>query len=59
MNKNKTSEIHDKLTASIIEQLEKGTAPWIRPWSVLGTPDRPMNYATRAACGARTSSRSG
>lgn len=35
------------LTERIIEQMDGGTAPWVRPWSVLGTSDRPTNYATR------------
>lgn len=42
-------ESYEQLTEKIVEQLDAGTAPWVRPWSVLGTSDMPANYATRKA----------
>lgn len=38
---------YEELTAKIIEQLESGVAPWVRPWSTLGQSDRPVNYSTK------------
>jgi antirestriction protein ArdC len=38
-------DIYADVTLGILEQLEKGVAPWIRPWDVLG--GIPMNWATR------------
>jgi len=39
----------EQLVADIITQLEGGTAPWVRPWSVSGTSDMPHNLATHRA----------
>ena len=36
----------EKLVADVIAQLERGTAPWVRPWSVSGGSDMPHNLAT-------------
>ena len=33
----------EKVTQRIIECLQKGTAPWIRPWEAGSVPDRPYN----------------
>ena len=33
----------EKVTQRIIECLQKGTAPWIRPWEAGCVPDRPYN----------------
>ena len=33
----------EKVTQRIIECLQKGTAPWIRPWEAGSIPDRPYN----------------
>lgn len=38
------SDVYDKITASIIEALEKGVAPWVKPWKG-GTP-YPVNAMT-------------
>ncbi len=32
--------IYDQITASIIAELEKGAAPWVKPWKADGTADR-------------------
>ncbi|HHD75604.1 MAG TPA: DUF1738 domain-containing protein, partial [Campylobacterales bacterium] len=32
MKKDKTLSYVDKVATEIIEALEKGTAPWIKPW---------------------------
>jgi antirestriction protein ArdC len=39
----------EQLVADVIAQLECGTAPWVRPWSVSGTSDMPHNLATNRA----------
>lgn len=40
---------YEALTATIVQQLESGVAPWVRPWSTLGQSDRPTNYSTQKA----------
>jgi antirestriction protein ArdC len=39
----------EQLVADVIAQLERGTAPWVRPWSVSGTSDMPHNLSTHRA----------
>ena len=34
------------VTARIIEQLDAGVAPWLRPWTTSGISDLPTNFAT-------------
>jgi antirestriction protein ArdC len=34
------SKLHDDITARIISELEKGSAPWIKPWKTDTTADR-------------------
>jgi antirestriction protein ArdC len=29
-----TQTVYDRITANIIEALERGVAPWVRPWAV-------------------------
>src|SRR6185312_9991524 len=38
------TDIYQRVTDSIIEQLEKGTRPWMRPWSVGGTGGMPLRH---------------
>lgn len=46
----KTDEHYTALTERIVADLEKGVAPWVRPWRVLGSAsDRPANFATKKA----------
>ena len=35
------------VTAQIIEQLDAGVAPWVRPWTTTGVSDMPTNFATQ------------
>jgi antirestriction protein ArdC len=35
------------VTAQIIELLDAGVAPWVRPWSTTGQSDMPTNFATQ------------
>jgi antirestriction protein ArdC len=35
------------VTAQIIDQLDAGIAPWVRPWTTTGISDMPTNFATR------------
>lgn len=42
--------IYDKVTNSIIAQLEQGCAPWARPWGkVAGSPSLPVNAKSKRA----------
>lgn len=44
----KSDDTYSELTERVISALESGTAPWVRPWRVLGsTSDRPANFATK------------
>jgi antirestriction protein ArdC len=45
----KGNDVYENLTKSIIEQLEKGVAPWVKPWSTLGVSDSPFNLSTKNA----------
>ena len=38
--------IYEKVTQSIVDALEKGVAPWVRPWAVVGD-GVPTNLTTR------------
>jgi antirestriction protein ArdC len=38
----------EKVTQRIIECLQAGTAPWIRPWEAGNIPDRPYNPVSQA-----------
>jgi antirestriction protein ArdC len=44
---NSTADKCAAVTARIIEQLEAGTAPWVRPWSTSGASDMPTNFETK------------
>lgn len=37
---------HTAVTARLVAELESGVAPWVRPWSTVGTSDLPHNAAT-------------
>lgn len=39
--------VYEIVTQRIIEQLEKGTAPWQKPWNVRGDAGMPHNFVTR------------
>lgn len=38
--------VYEIVTARIIEQLEQGTAPWVKPWKGNGIADLPHNALT-------------
>jgi antirestriction protein ArdC len=43
----KAREAYDRLVASFVAQLERGTAPWVRPWQSSGMdPSLPYNAAS-------------
>ena len=46
MASHKPRDIYREVTDRIIQALEQGTAPWVRPWSVESDPF-PINAATR------------
>ena len=35
------------VTAQIIEHLDAGVPPWVRPWTTTGVSDLPTNFATQ------------
>lgn len=37
---------YELVTAQIVAELEKGTAPWVKPWKGSGVADLPYNAAT-------------
>ena len=39
-------QIREEITAKIIEALEKGVRPWVRPWSISPNSGRPMNFVS-------------
>ena len=39
------NDLYLQVTSRIVEALERGTAPWVRPWSVVDA--QPMNAASR------------
>ncbi|SDN74069.1 ArdC family protein [Ensifer sp. YR511] len=48
------SDIYERITARIVEQLEAGTRPWMQPWGAGGTPVRPMRHNGVAYRGINT-----
>lgn len=34
----------ERITARIIQELEQGTPPWVKPWTTLGKSEMPTNY---------------
>jgi antirestriction protein ArdC len=44
---NTTADNAASVTANIIEKLEQGIVPWVRPWKVTGISDMPTNFATK------------
>ena len=42
----KPAEYHQQFADRVIEQMEKGTAPWMKPWKPGESPDSPMNFST-------------
>ena len=38
--------VYETVTAKIVAELEKGTAPWVKPWKGTGVADLPFNAAT-------------
>lgn len=48
------SDIYERITARIVEQLEAGTRPWMQPWGVGGTPVRPLRHNGIAYRGINT-----
>lgn len=48
-NSKKTStapraDVYERITASIVAQLDQGTRPWMQPWSAGGSPVRPLRH---------------
>jgi antirestriction protein ArdC len=41
--------LYESVTQTIIEELEHGVAPWVKPWSTTGSPDLPHNAVSRKA----------
>jgi antirestriction protein ArdC len=37
----------EQLVADVVATLERGTAPWVRPWSTSGISDMPHNFSTQ------------
>lgn len=38
--------LHERITQKIVDQLKKGTPPWIKPWSCKGFIGMPRNYVS-------------
>lgn len=38
------ADVYVRITKKIIEELEKGTRPWMQPWGACGTPVRPLRH---------------
>lgn len=45
----KTADLYQSVTDTIIKQLEAGTCPWTRPWTIKGGGIMPRNYASKRA----------
>ncbi len=43
----RTAEKHAALTAAIVADLERGVAPWVRPWATTGISDLPSNIVSK------------
>jgi antirestriction protein ArdC len=48
------SDVYERITIRIVEQLEAGTRPWIQPWGGGGTPVRPLRHNGVAYRGINT-----
>ncbi|KSV84370.1 ArdC family protein [Sinorhizobium sp. GL28] len=48
------SDIYERITQRIVEQLEAGTRPWMQPWGAGGTPVRPLRHNGIAYRGINT-----
>lgn len=48
------SDIYDRITKRIVEQLEAGTRPWMQPWGACGTRVRPLRHNGIAYRGINT-----
>lgn len=44
-----TRDIYAEITDRIIAELEKGAAPWVKPWKSLGGSNQPHNAASKRA----------
>jgi len=43
---------YQRVAETVIEALEKGTAPWVKPWSPGRLPEKPINAVSgKAYCG--------
>ncbi|NVD42908.1 DUF1738 domain-containing protein [Ensifer sp. HO-A22] len=49
-----TSDVYERITNRIVEQLEAGTRPWMQPWGGGGTPVRPLRHNGVAYRGINT-----
>ena len=46
-NTTERKDVYSRITAQIVEQLEKGVRPWIRPWNAehaAGRITRPLRF---------------
>ncbi|WP_312367049.1 ArdC family protein [Ensifer sp.] len=48
------SDVYERITNRIVEQLEAGTRPWMQPWGAGGTPVRPLRHNGIAYRGINT-----
>ncbi|WP_337723300.1 ArdC family protein [Sinorhizobium meliloti] len=48
------SDIYERITQRIVEQLEAGTRPWMQPWGTGRTPVRPLRHNSIAYRGINT-----
>lgn len=38
------ADVYERITASIVAQLDQGTRPWMQPWGAGGSPVRPLRH---------------
>jgi antirestriction protein ArdC len=53
-NTSERKDVYSRITAQIVEYLEKGVRPWIRPWNAehaAGRITRPLRYNGQAYSG--------
>lgn len=48
------SDIYDRITKRIVEQLQASTRPWMQPWGACGTRVRPLRHNGIAYRGTNT-----
>ncbi|KSV64872.1 hypothetical protein N185_34360 [Sinorhizobium sp. GW3] len=53
-NETTGSDVYERITQRIVEQLEAGTRPWMQPWGACGSPVRPLRHNGVAYRGINT-----